>query len=60
MLNGIEPLWKSFKREISPKIFEDKEQCSQFITETSLQLSKRVSFAIDWINLFLLHIHALR
>jgi len=52
-LNAIEPLWKSAKREISPEIFEDKEHFRTFLTETFLRLSRRVSFASDWIEIFL-------
>ena len=52
-LNAIEPLWKSAKREISPEIFEDKDHFRTFLTETFLRLSRRVSFASDWIETFL-------
>ncbi|WP_114579651.1 transposase [Saliphagus sp. LR7] len=45
-LNAIEPLWKDLKREISPEIFADKEHFREFLTETFLQLSRRISFAI--------------
>lgn len=50
-LNTIEPLWKDLKREISPEIFMDKDHYKdhfrEFLTETFLQLSRRISFASD-------------
>jgi hypothetical protein len=52
-LNAIEPLWKDLKRAISPTIFEGKDHFQKFVTETFLRLSKRYSFAIDWIETFL-------
>lgn len=52
-LNAIEPLWKDLKREIAPTIFEDKDHFREFVTETFLQLSHRLSFAVDWIDTFL-------
>jgi transposase len=52
-LNAIEPLWKNLKREISPTIFEDKDHFREFLTETFLRLSHRLSFAVDWIDTFL-------
>ena len=59
-LNTIEPLWKSLKREISPEIYEDEEHFRQFLTETFLRLSRRVSFAVDWIKSVLPNIQRLR
>jgi transposase len=59
-LNAIEPLWKSLKREISPEIYEDEEHFRQFLTEIFLRLSRRVSFAVDWIDTFLPNIQRLR
>jgi transposase len=59
-LNAIEPLWKDLKREISPEIYENTEHFRQFLTETFLRLSHRVSFAVDWIETFLPNIQRLR
>ena len=59
-LNAIEPLWKSVKREISPEIYEDENHFREFLTETFLRLSHRVSFAADWIERFLPNIQRLR
>ena len=59
-LNAIEPLWKTLKREISPEIYEDRNHFRQFLTETFLRLSHRVSFAVDWIETFLPNIQRLR
>ena len=59
-LNAIEPLWKSLEREISPEIFENRDHFRQFLTETFLRLSHRVSFAVDWIDKFLPNIQRLR
>ncbi|WP_224926116.1 transposase, partial [Saliphagus infecundisoli] len=59
-LNAIEPLWKDLKREISPKIFADKEHFREFLTETFLRLSHRLSFASDWIETFLPDIQVLQ
>lgn len=59
-LNAIEPLWKDLKREISPTIFEDKDHFREFLTETFLQLSHRLSFAVDWIDTFLPDVRKLR
>ncbi len=59
-LDAIEPLWKSTKREISPEIFEDRDQFRAFLTETFLRLSRRVSFASDWIETFLPGVQRLR
>ena len=51
-LNAIEPLWKSLKREISPEIYEDEDHFREFLTETFLRLSHRLSFAVEWIERF--------
>jgi transposase len=59
-LNAIEPLWKSLKRKISPEIFDDEVRFRQFVTETFLDLSKRVSFADNWIKTFLPNVQTLR
>ena len=59
-LNAIEPLWKSLKREISPEIYENEDHFREFLTETFLRLSHRVSFAVDWIETFLPNIQRLR
>jgi transposase len=59
-LNAIEPLWKDLKREISPTIFEDKDHFREFLTERFLQLSLRLSFAVDWIDTFLPDVQKLR
>ena len=59
-LNAIEPLWKDVKREISPTIFEDRDHFREFLTETFLQLSHRLSFAVDWIDTFLPDVQKLR
>ena len=59
-LNAIEPLWKDLKREISPTIFEDKDHFRAFLTETFLRLSRRLSFAVDWIETFLPDVQMLR
>ncbi|TMT87008.1 IS630 family transposase [Haloterrigena sp. H1] len=60
MFNAIEPLWKTLKRKISPEIFEGKDHFKQFVTHTFLDLSKRVSFADNWIETFLPDIQKLR
>ena len=52
-LNAIEPLWKDLKREISPTTFEGKDHFREFVTETFLRLSHKLSFAVDWIETFL-------
>ena len=59
-LNAIEPLWKSTKRDISPEIFDDKDHFRDFLTDTFLELSNRVSFAANWIEMFLPDIQVLR
>ncbi|MDJ1434194.1 IS630 family transposase [Halostagnicola sp. A-GB9-2] len=59
-LNAIEPLWKDLKREISPTIFEGKDQFREFLTERFLRLSQRLSFAVDWIETFLPDIQVLQ
>ena len=59
-LNPIEPLWKSLKRKISPEIFEAEEEFRHFVTETFLELSKRVTFAKSWIQRFLPDVQKLR
>ena len=59
-LNAIEPLWKDLKREISPTIFEDTDHFREFLTETFLRLSQRLSFAGDWIETFLPNIQVLQ
>jgi len=60
MFNAIEPVWKTLKRKISPEIFEGKDHFKQFVTHTFLDLSKRVSFADNWIETFLPDIQKLR
>jgi len=60
MFNAIEPLWKSLKRKISPTIFEDQEHFEQFVTDTFLDLSKRLSFASGWIEKFIPNVQMLR
>jgi transposase len=59
-LNAIERLLKDLKREISPTIFEDKDHFREFLTETFLRLSHRLSFAVDWIDTFLPDVQKLR
>ena len=59
-LNAIEPLWKSLKRDISPEIYQNESHFREFLTETFLRLSHRVSFAADWIETFLPNIQRLR
>jgi len=58
--NAIEPLWKSLKREISPVIFEDQDHFKQYVTDTFLDLSKRLGFANSWIEKFVPNIQTLR
>jgi transposase len=58
--NAIEPLWKSLKRKISPEIFEDKDHFRQFVTDSFLDLSKRLGFASGWIDKFLPNVQTLR
>jgi len=58
--NAIEPLWKSLKRKISPTIFEGEDHFEQFVTDTFLDLSKRLGFAHSWIDKFLPNIQKLR
>ncbi len=59
-LNAIEPLWKDLKRDISPTIFGGKDHFREFLTETFLRLSQRLSFAVDWIEIFLPDIQVLQ
>jgi len=59
-LNAIEPLWKDLKRDISPEIFDDKDQFRDYLIERFLLLSHRLSFANDWIETFLPDIQKLR
>jgi len=58
--NAIEPLWKTLKRKISPEIFEDRDHFTQFVTDTFLDLSKRLGFANTWIEKFLPDVQTLR
>jgi len=58
--NAIEPLWKTLKRKISPEIFEDKEHFRQYVTDTFLDLSKRLGFANSWIEKFIPDVQTLR
>ena len=60
MFNAIEPLWKSLKRKISPTIFEGEDHFEQFVSDTFLDLSKRLSFANGWIEKFLPDVQMLR
>ena len=60
MFNAIEPLWKSLRRKISPTIFEGQEHFKQFVTDTFIDLSKRLSFANSWIEKFLPNVQMLR
>ena len=60
MFNAIEPLWKSLKRKISPTVFEDDHQFKKFVTDTFLDLSKRLSFANGWIEKFVPNVQILR
>ena len=50
----------SLKREISSEIYEDEGHFREFLTETFLHLSHRLSFAVDWIEKFLSNIQKLR
>lgn len=59
-LNAIEPLWKDFKRDISPEIFDGKDRFRDYFTERFLRLSHQLSFANDWIETFLPDIQRLR
>jgi transposase len=58
--NAIEPLWKSLKRKISPEIFQSPDHFQRFVTDTFLDLSKRLEFANRWIEKFLPNIQTLR
>jgi transposase len=58
--NATEPLWKTLKRKISPTIFEDKDHFKQFVTDTFLDLSKRLGFANSWIEKFVPDVQTLR
>jgi transposase len=60
MFNAIKPLWKSLKRKISPTIFEGEDHFEEFVTDTFLDLSKRLSFANGWIEKFLPDVQMLR
>jgi len=60
MFNAIEPLWKTLKRKISPTIFEGEDHFEQFVTDTFLDLSKRLSFANGWIEKFIPNVQMLR
>jgi len=60
MFNAIEPLWKSLKRRISPTISEGKDHFEQFVTDTFLDLSNRLSFASGWIEKFVPNVQTLR
>ncbi len=57
---AIEPQWKDLKREILPTIFDGKEHFGEFVTETFLRLSRRLSFANDWIATFFPDIQVLQ
>ena len=59
-LNAIEPLWKDLKRDISPTIFEDPDHFHDWLLERFQKLSRRLSFASDWIETFLPEVQKLR
>ncbi len=45
MFDAIELLWKTLIRKILPTIFEGEDHFEQFVTDTFLDLSKRLIFA---------------
>ncbi|MDJ1433816.1 IS630 family transposase [Halostagnicola sp. A-GB9-2] len=58
--NAIEPLWKTLKRKISPEIFEGEDHFEQFVTDTFLDISKRLGFANSWIEKLIPDVQMLR
>ena len=59
-LNPIESVWKSLKRALSPLLVESADHFRALITESFLTLTRRLSFALDWIDTFLPDIQRLR
>jgi transposase len=52
-LNPIEFIWKSIKREISCKFIHDAPHLKQLIREKFNKYSTNLSFASNWIDVFL-------
>ncbi len=53
-LNPIELIWKSIKREISPKLIKTLDELKEVIKKNFHKFSQRISFARKWIEKFLL------
>lgn len=49
-LNPIEYIWKSIKKEISPKLIKTKEELKEIIAKNFHQFSQKISFARRWIE----------
>jgi transposase len=54
-LNPIEQLWRCLKRELSTAFFRSEEEFHSIIQNAYNQLSRRLSFAANWIQKFLPH-----
>jgi len=52
-LNPIEQLWRCIKREVSTAFFRSEEEFLSIIKNAFSQLSRRLSFAANWIQKFL-------
>lgn len=52
-MNPIEYIWKSIKKEISPKFIRTMEELKEVISENFSKFSQRISFARRWIEKFL-------
>lgn len=52
-LQPIEPVWNSLKRALSPLSFESADDFRALVEEIFLVLTRRLSFAADWIDTFL-------
>jgi transposase len=52
-LNPIEFIWKSIKRDISCEFIQDVDHLKQLILEKFYKYSAHLSFASNWIEVFL-------
>jgi len=52
-LNPIEFIWKTIKRELSPKLLKTKELLQDLIQENFKKCVKSLSYAKNWIEKFL-------
>jgi len=53
-LNPIEFIWKSIKRELSPKLIKTLDELKNEIRECFNRFSKSLSYARKWIGKFLI------